>query len=51
MNRQMIFCEEYFFEFYEKRDLKIKTKVQYVLELIKQVDRVPEKFLAPMTGF
>jgi phage-related protein len=51
MNRQIIFYEEYFFEFYEKLDIKVKAKVQYVLELIKQVDRVPEKFLAPMTGF
>lgn len=25
--------------------------MKYVLELIKQVDRVPEKFLAPMTGY
>jgi phage-related protein len=31
--------------------LKVKQKVQYVLELIKQVDRVPEKFLSPMTGY
>ena len=29
----------------------VKQKVQYVLELIKQVDRVPEKFLCPMTGY
>jgi phage-related protein len=50
MNRQIIFFEEYFFEFYEMLDIKVKAKVQYVLELIKQVDRVPEKFLAPMTG-
>ncbi|MFN8254929.1 MAG: type II toxin-antitoxin system RelE/ParE family toxin [Bacteroidales bacterium] len=51
MNRQIVFHEEYFFEFYEKLDMKIKAKVQYVLELIKQVDRVPEKFLAPITGY
>jgi len=50
MNRQIIFYEEYFFEFYEKLDIKLKAKIQYVLELIKQVDQVPEKFLAPMTG-
>jgi len=29
----------------------VKDKVKYVLELIKQVDRVPDKFLAPMTGY
>lgn len=25
--------------------------MQWVFELIKQVDQVPEKFLAPMTGY
>ena len=30
---------------------KVKEKVKYVLELVKQVERVPEKFLAPMTGY
>jgi phage-related protein len=29
----------------------VKTKIQYVLELIKQVERVPVKFLAPMSGY
>lgn len=28
-----------------KTKMKVKLKIQYVLELIKQVDRVPEKFL------
>jgi len=51
MNRQIIFHGDYFFEFYEKLDIKAKAKVQYVFELIKQVDRVPEKFLAPMSGY
>ncbi len=31
-------------------DIKAKQKIQYVLELVKQVDRVPEKFLSPITG-
>ena len=29
----------------------MKSKIQYMLELIKQVDRVPVKFLAPMSGY
>ena len=28
----------------------MKGKIQYVFELIKQVDRVPEKFLKQITG-
>jgi hypothetical protein len=44
MARQIIFHGEYFTDFYKELDIKVKQKVQYVLELIKQVDRVPEKF-------
>ena len=42
---------DHFTNFYKGLDLKVKEKVKHVLELIKQVDRVPEKFLAPMTGY
>jgi len=51
MARQLFFHKEYFLDFYKNLDIKVKSKVQYVLELIKQVDRVPEKFLAPMKGY
>ena len=51
MTRQIIFHGEYFLEFYKKLDVKVKSKIKYVFELIKQVDRVPEKFLSPMTGY
>ena len=45
MVRKIIFYENYFIEFYQKQNQKIKNKIQYVFEIIKQVDRVPEKFL------
>ena len=51
MARNIIFYEKYFIEFYMTLDNKVREKVKYVLELIKQVERVPEKFLAPMTGY
>jgi phage-related protein len=51
MRRQIIFHGDYFLEFYDKLEIKVKAKIQYVFELIKQVDRVPEKFLEPMTGY
>lgn len=51
MSRQIIFYEDYFIDFYKELDLKVKQKIQYVLELIKQVERVPEKFLSPMKGY
>ncbi|MNX50921.1 hypothetical protein D3C86_815640 [compost metagenome] len=50
MARKIIFYENHFIEFYQKQDEKVKVKIQYVLELIKQVDRVPEKFLKHLTG-
>lgn len=51
MARQIIFYGDNFVDFYKDLGDKVKDKVKYVLELIKQVDRVPEKFLAPMTGY
>ena len=50
MSRKIIFYENYFIEFYQKQDQGVKGKIQYVLELIKQVDRVPKKFLDHITG-
>jgi phage-related protein len=51
MARQIIFHGEYFLNFYKNLDIKVKSKIQFVLELIKQVERVPGKFLAPISGF
>lgn len=50
MIRKIIFHENHFIEFYQKQNPKVKGKIQYVFELIKQVDRVPEKFLKHLTG-
>lgn len=50
MNRRIIFHENHFIEFYQKQDKNVRGKIQYVFELIKQVDRVPEKFLKHLPG-
>ena len=50
MNREIIFYENHFIEFYQVQNDKVKDKIKYVLELIKQVDKVPEKFLKHLTG-
>lgn len=50
MNRSIIFFENHFIEFYQMQDQKVKDKIQYVFELIKQVDQVPEKFLKHLSG-
>lgn len=48
--REIIFYENHFIEFYQKCSHKVKGKIQYVFELIKKVERVPEKFLKHLTG-
>jgi len=50
MVREIIFYEDHFIEFYQSQNDKVKSKIQYVLELIKQVERVPEKFLKHLEG-
>lgn len=50
MGRQIIFHGTHFIEFYQGQDEKVKDKIQYVFELIKQVEKVPEKFLKHLTG-
>lgn len=50
MIRKIIFFENHFIAFYQKQPSKVKEKIQYTFELIKQVDRVPEKFLKHLTG-
>ncbi len=50
MIRKIIFFEGHFIEFYQKQDEKVKRKIQYVFELLKQVERVPKKFLEHLTG-
>ena len=51
MNRKIVIHGEHFLDFYKKLDASVKSKIQYVFELIKQVERVPLKFLSPMTGY
>lgn len=50
MSRTIIFYENHFIDFYQNQDEKVKGKIKYVFELIKQVDRVPEKFLKHLSG-
>jgi len=50
MIRKIIFFENHFIEFYQKQNPKVKGKIQYVFELIKQVNKVPEKFFKHLTG-
>lgn len=48
--REIVFYENYFNEFYEEQSVKVRQKIDYVLYLISQVERVPEKFLKHLEG-
>tara|TARA_R110002020_G_scaffold137320_5_gene306263 strand:+ start:267 stop:602 length:336 start_codon:yes stop_codon:yes gene_type:complete len=50
MLRNIIFYKNHFIEFYQNQNDKVKNKIQYIFELIKQVERVPEKFLKHLEG-
>lgn len=50
MVREIIFFENHFIEFYQNLDDKVKLKIQYVFQLIKQVEKVPKKFFKHLAG-
>jgi phage-related protein len=51
MAREIIFYENYFLDFYIPLNDRVKMKIKYTLELIKQVNNVPAKFLSPIAGY
>lgn len=44
-NRTTIFYKNYFKEFFVKQQPKVKSKIIWTLELIEDVERVPETYL------
>lgn len=50
MSRIIEFYENHFLDFYKVLDDKVKSKIKNVLELIEEVDRVPDKFLKHLSG-
>lgn len=48
--RQIIFYESYFIEFYLKQTDIVQEKIEYVFKVIRTVENVPKKFLAHMEG-
>ncbi|MDY0078412.1 MAG: type II toxin-antitoxin system RelE/ParE family toxin [Bacteroidales bacterium] len=45
MVREIRFYKNYFIDFYVAQDIKVQEKIEYVFKLIRNVERVPEKFL------
>ena len=50
IERKIIFHENYFMSFYIEQTAKVQEKIEYVLRVIRQVERVPKTFLQHMEG-
>ena len=50
MVRKIFFYKKYFETFYNNQNEKVRTKIDFVLDLIRNVERVPEKFLKHIEG-
>ena len=50
MERHIKTYGNFFHEFYGKQNQKVKAKIDFVIELIKHVERVPVKFLKHLEG-
>lgn len=50
MKRKILFYGKYFLDFYNTQNEKTKEKIDFVLDLIRNVERVPTKFLKYLEG-
>ena len=48
--RQIIFYQDYFLNFYREQNGKVQEKIEYIFKLIITVQNVPRKFLQHMSG-
>jgi len=47
--RHIIFYKHYFLDFYLEQSEKVQEKIEYVLKIIRNVQKVPTKFLEHIT--
>jgi phage-related protein len=50
VKRKILFYGKYFLDFYNTQNEKTKEKIDFVLDLIRNVERVPTKFLKYLEG-
>lgn len=48
--RQVIAYKRYFLDFYEKQTEDVQKKIEWTLNLLQTIDRVPKKYFDHMTG-
>ena len=50
VERKIIFHDRHFVDFYLEQSTKVQEKIEFVLRIIRQVERVSRKFLSPIEG-
>lgn len=50
IERKIIFHGNYFTSFYSEQTPKVQEKIEYVLRIVRQAERVPKTFLQHMEG-
>ena len=50
MKREIILFRHYFSEFYEPLDIKTKKKVNYIFNIVRELDRIPEQYFKHLEG-
>jgi phage-related protein len=48
--RTLLFYKDYFEEFFVRQRVKVKEKILWTLEVIEELDHVPETYLKHITG-
>lgn len=48
--RQVIAYKRYFLDFYEARTDEVQRKIEWTLNLLRTIDRVPKKYFDHITG-
>jgi phage-related protein len=50
MKREIILYKHYYRDFYSSQDERTRKKIDYVLNIVRMMDRVPEQYLKHLEG-
>jgi len=48
--REVLFFKDYFLEFYEEQPIPVQKKIDWTIDVVRQFQMVPEKYLQFMEG-
>ena len=48
--RTIIAYKRYFLDFYEKQDERLQLKIEWILGIVRDLDRIPKKYFKQITG-